>query len=196
MTLRVTLLRHLPGGIYRRRLLDELAQTTAAAFGTGAPDWRGSPYADRLAAYAEYTNAAAERLATPTVPVTDALIADVAKERLYRDAVDLGAKLRRRLGIRGPKDALLVLGLLYRQIGIEVSGQATGGGTAAERADLHVSRCFFADHYAQPTCRLMGALDAGVVDGLFGGASLEFSQRITDGSPCCRAVIRTTKAQP
>jgi hypothetical protein len=29
-----------------------------------------------------------------------------------------------------------------------------------------------------------------VVDGLFGGASLEFSQRLTDGSVCCRAIIR------
>ena len=34
-------------------------------------------------------------------------------------------------------------------------------------------------------------MDAGVVAGLFDGASLEFSQRLTDGSPCCRAVIRT-----
>jgi hypothetical protein len=213
MTLRVNLFRRLPAGIYRRSLLDHLARATADAFGIDAPDWRGSPFKDRLTAYAEYTAAEAARMMGPGAPAADGRTADVVKERLYRNAADLGADLRRRLGIRGAQEALLVLGLLYRQIGIDMRGRTTGGGTGGSggggtgyastgrsstsgRTDIQVTRCLFADHYSESTCRVMSAMDAGVVDGLFGGASLEFSQRITDGSPCGTALIRTAEVRP
>jgi hypothetical protein len=206
MTLRVNLFRRLLAGIYRRSLLDHLSQATADAFGIDASDWRGSPFKDRLTAYAEYTAAEAARMMGPGAPAADGRTADVVKERLYRNAADLGADLRRRLGIRGAQEALLVLGLLYRQIGIDMRGCVTGGGGTGDastgpsstsgRTDIQVTRCLFADHYSESTCRVMSAMDAGVVDGLFGGASLEFSQRITDGSPCCTALIRTAEVRP
>jgi hypothetical protein len=208
MSLRVTMFRRLPRSFYRGRLLDQLAQATADAFGTKAPDWKGSPYAERLTAYAEYTATEAARLASPGAPAGGCGAIDVVMERLYGDAADLGADLRRRLGISGMQEALMALGLLYRQIGIDIGGRTADGasgrgaaddavdGASAGQADIQVNRCFFADHYSESTCRVMSALDAGVVDGLFGGAAFEFSQRITDGSPCCRAVIRWTEARP
>jgi hypothetical protein len=217
MTPRVALLRRLPGGIYRRRLLDQLARATADAFGTCVPDWRSSSYSERLTAYAEFTAAEAARLASPGAPAADGRAADVVKERLHRNAADLGAGLRRRLGIQKPQEALEVLGLLYRQIGIEIGGRmaagatgdgASGGGapeasasgsgrpSVAGQTDIQVTRCFFAHHYSPSTCRVMSALDAGVIDGLFGGAALEFSQRITDGSPCCLATVQPAEVQP
>ena len=214
MTLRLTILQCLPESIYRRSLLDRLAQATADAFGAAAPDWRGSPFADRLTAYAEYTAAEAAHLASRGAATADARAAARVAERLHHNATVLGAELRRRLGIREPREALAVLELLYRQIGIGIGirgrvmsdGASTGSGSdarasggapsAAGRADIQVTRCFFAHHYCESTCRMMSALDSGVVNGLFGGASLEFSQRITAGSPSCRAVIRAKELQP
>lgn len=196
MAVRVTLLRHLPASVYRRRLLDQLAQATADAFGTSAPNWKGSPFSDRLAAYAEYTAAEAGRLEDPGARAADGRPAGMVKEQLYRNAAELGATLRHRLGVREAREAVLVLRLLYRQIGIEIGGRVMDAASTAGQADIRVSRCFFAGYYRPSTCRVMSALDAGVVDGLFGGASLEFSQRITDGSPCCRAAIRTREVQP
>ncbi len=72
--------------------------------------------------------------------------------------------------------------LLYRQIGIEVAGGPGG--------EIVVTRCFFAGHYTEPVCGIIGALDDGLADGLFGGAALEFGERITGGRPCCRGVLR------
>ena len=188
MTLRMAALRHLPDRIVSPRVLDRLARATAGGFGAAMPDWSGAPFPERLAAYAEWTAKRAGSAGSETPP------------ELRRNARALGSAARRWLGIRHPQDALEALVLLYRHIGIEITGRgvgtaaggvAAGGAPRAHLADLEVTRCFFADYYCESACRVMSALDAGVVDGLFGGASLEFSQRITSGSPCCRATIRS-----
>ena len=53
-----------------------------------------------------------------------------------------------------------------------------------------MTRCFFAGYYTEPVCGIIGALDDGMADGLFGGAALEFSERLTGGGLCCRATLR------
>jgi len=63
-----------------------------------------------------------------------------------------------------------------------------GGDPVAD--EITVTRCFFADYYTEPVCRVIAALDAGLAAGLFGGASFEFTQRLTEGKPCCRAILR------
>jgi hypothetical protein len=189
VSLRLTILRHLPGRLVRPRVLDQLAQATAEAFETTAPRWRTRPFADRLATYAELTAAEAGRATGDT------------SARLRRKALALGRATRRRLGIRHPEEALNALTLLYRCIGIEITGRLASdtmgesprGAVLDRLADIEVTRCFFADYYCDSACRLMSAMDAGVVDGLFGGASLEFTQRITDGSACCRAIITSMR---
>jgi hypothetical protein len=214
MSLRLALFRYLPAEMVRRRILVELAQATAEAFGATPPTRHGAPSEARLAAYTDFTAAEAGRLVRDG-PAPDETVTNTAKERLYQRATELGSVLRRRLGIRRPEEALEALKLLYHQIGIEVTGRiasdASGAsgdnagapgdaygasaGAGGTSADIQVTRCFFAGYYTEPVCRLMGALDAGVADGLFGGASLEFSERMTDGSFCCRAVIKTRRAR-
>jgi hypothetical protein len=118
------------------------------------------------------------------------------KAQLRRGAVGLGATVRRRLGLRRPGEAFEAWKLLYRELGIEVSG--------GPRGELTITRCFFACYYDESVCAVIEALDDGLADGLFGGASLVFSTRITsggrpssgevraDGRPCCRAILRLT----
>jgi hypothetical protein len=158
-------------------MLDELARVTAEGFGTAAPEWTGGSFDARLKDYARFTAQQAGRLVT----AEDDSATEAARERLRVGATRLGASLRRVLGVRRADEAFAVFKLIYHQIGIEVDGGPSGG--------LTVGRCFFADYYDGRVCTVVEALDQGLVAGLFGGASLAFFERLTEGRPCCRASI-------
>jgi hypothetical protein len=167
----------------RLRMLDGLARITAEGFDAQLPDWAGNSFQIRLAQYASFT----AREAGALVASGNEHAIEATRERLHSGAVALGEMTRRRLGLRCPDDAFAALRLLYHQIGIEMSGGPTG--------EMVVGRCFFADHYTQPICQLMAALDQGLVSGLFGGASLEFSERLTGGGRCCRALLQPARSE-
>jgi hypothetical protein len=198
MSLRLAMVRRLPDRVVGPLAIGRLGRATAAAFGTTASRRPAAVSSDRLAEYARFTAAEAGRHAG------DGAVA----ERLFQNAAALGRLARRGLRVRSPEEALDALTFLYRCIGIEIDGRggrgsrpggapvgAAGAPREAGVIDLRVTRCFFSTYYCEDTCRLMSAMDAGIVAGLFDGASLEFSQRLTDGSPCCRAVIRTGEAR-
>ena len=178
MSLRLSLLQRVFPSPARLGMLDRLAQVTAQGFGVPLPTWGERSFRGRLAQYAAFT-----------AGQTDALFATgeaeriaAVRESLYEGAADLGRRTRRLLGVGTPEEAFAALTLLYRQIGIELSGGPTGA--------VMVSRCFFARYYSEPVCGLIDALDRGVVAGLYGGASLSFSERLTAGRPSCRALVR------
>ncbi len=177
MSLRLSLLQRVFPLPARQGMLDRLARVTAQGFGVQSPAWVGRSFDARLAQYAVFTARQSDELLAAGEP--DRIRA--ARERLYEGAADLGRWARRLLGIGTPEEAFTALTLLYRQIGIEISGGPTGA--------IVVSRCFFASYYSEPVCNLIGALDQGVADGLYGGAALDFSERLTAGSPCCRALL-------
>lgn len=52
---------------------------------------------------------------------------------------------------------------------------------------LNIPHCSFSSAYSPETCRVMSAMDAGIISGILGGGRLEFFQRKTEGCPCCRA---------
>jgi hypothetical protein len=91
----------------------------------------------------------------------------------------LGGRLRDRLKVRSRADVMKAGRLIYRLLGIELRGTAAG--------DIVIDRCSFGRTYGPETCALMSALDEGLFAGLSGGGSLEFSARITEGRPACRA---------
>ena len=68
---------------------------------------------------------------------------------------------------------------LYRVLGIAFQGTADGAIT--------IRRCAFSDVYSGPVCRLISALDRGVLAGLAGGGQLTFQTRLTEGAAVCRA---------
>jgi hypothetical protein len=72
--------------------------------------------------------------------------------------------------------------ILYRAIGIEIQGDGQGNVT--------VKRCYFSQFYAGSVCDLISALDDGLFAGLSGGGRLTFSERLTEGSGCCRAKLQ------
>ena len=53
--------------------------------------------------------------------------------------------------------------------------------------EITISRCYFSSFYSPEVCRVMSAMDRGLLAGLAGGGELVFIQRITEGQPCCRA---------
>jgi hypothetical protein len=179
MSLRLALLKHATAPAQlKTRLLDELALVTAAGFACDPPQWSGPTYETRLADYVVFTTTQAELL----LAGQDASAIDAARDRLWRGAERLGARLRRQLGVRRDDDALAALAVLYHHLGIEMEVDQTGG-----HWELRVTKCGFAGSFSEPMCRVVAGLDEGIAAGLSAGGRLEFVTRITGGHSCCRA---------
>jgi len=160
----------------RRHVLDELAAKVAGAFGSRPPSWPSRRYRDRLAEFARFTDAEARRVLSEADATSHARTA----EALRAAATDLGASLRRRLGVRSEPEGRRALRLLYRHIGIDLDAAADGR--------VRVLHCLFADYYSPAVCALIGSVDDGVARGLV-GSSLTFSERLTDGAGECRGSL-------
>lgn len=155
----------------RWRLLSRLFKQTAAAFGSPscAPPPRRATSDEILSAFANYTSHAAVEPSPSPETV----------QRLFEVTRGDGAFLRHALGVTSTRDVMAVARLVYRALGIEFAGDTRG--------DIMINRCYFSTVYSPDVCRVMSALDAGLLAGLSGGGQLAFSQRITEGFTCCRA---------
>jgi hypothetical protein len=164
----------------RRRALDDLTAAVAGPFGCAPPHWTGLPFEARLDGFARWTAAQAAAVET------SGRAAEV-ETGLYAAAERLGGSLRRRLGVRGHREALRALVLLYRQIGIDF--RPRGGA-------VEIPRCAFGAVYTPAVCGLMSAVDRGLVAGLTSGWRLDFSERLTEGAPACLATLLPPPAPP
>ncbi len=183
MNVRLALFRPALASGLKLRMLNELAVVTALAFQVDVPIWAGRTFRSRLTEYARFTAERAELLAS----TGDTSAIEAAKERLRSGALDLGASLRRTLHTRNAEQAFEALTILYGGMGIDMRAEADG--------EVAVARCFFAGFYRPDVCRIVEALDQGLVSGLFDGASLEFSRRLTEGRSQCRACLRLAEAE-
>lgn len=160
--------------IARRRALHELFQSSAAAFGARLPPLRGS--ADELLdRYAMFT---AEHAAASLS--SGRRIAQI-REHLYASAYAIGARLRCDLNLSSSSDVMAAARAVYRMLRIDFRRTADG--------EVRVGQCYFSRFYSPPICRLMSALDQGLLAGLSRGGRLEFRQRITEGAPFCLAAF-------
>lgn len=175
MNIRLTLLRlHLPEAL-RRSVLRELITTTARAFGRTPPRTAGVPARTLSAVAVERSNAwAREAIAAGT---------DLRgiQAHLFSEASTLGARARRRLRVGGEAEGLAAARLVYRAIGIDLRPGCAG--------DVVVPRCAFAGAYSPEVCRLMSAMDSGLIAGLTGAEGMRFTARLTEGAPACRALV-------
>jgi hypothetical protein len=160
-------------GLVRKRALDMLFARTAAAFGQQMPRLRGLSADATLQAFAAFTAQAAAEAARST-PCELAIV----QRRLFEVAYEPGRWLRRVFGVSSASDSMAVGRLAYRLLDIDFRGDAQGAIT--------INRCSFSDVYSPAVCRVMSALDAGLLAGLSGGERLVLSERITEGYPCCR----------
>jgi hypothetical protein len=164
----------MPFGI-RRRALEQLFARTAAAFGTPVPPPRTRGTSGRLLEYARFTRAQAEEALQRGEDLA------ALDRRLHRAAYGLGASYRLQLGVRSISGAMAAARLIYRNLGIDFQGSPDG--------EVIIRRCGFARTYTPQVCRLISALDRGLMAGLARGGELRFRQRITEGADSCRACL-------
>ncbi|MBQ9345942.1 MAG: hypothetical protein IJT94_01210 [Oscillibacter sp.] len=100
-------------------------------------------------------------------------------DRLYREAFQLGARLRRITGFTDSADIERLVFYLYRNLRIEMGGHLPG--------EILVGACFFSESYTPAHCAIMSHLDSGVMAGLLGGGALIFTERMTEGGKHCAA---------
>jgi predicted ArsR family transcriptional regulator len=173
MSLAVRLLDgHVPA-VVRRAALRALFATTAAGFGRPVPPLDGLDADALLRRYALFTSEQAE------AALRDGRDLSALQDRLERGTRALGVRLRAGLGLRTTEDAMAAARMMYGLLDIDFHGSGNG--------EITVRRCPFSEVYSADVCRLVSALDAGLLAGLSGGDRLEFTQRITDGAPCCLA---------
>jgi hypothetical protein len=172
---------HVPGPL-RRAAVHELLRVTAGAFRRPLPPL-GRLDADELLRVHAHLSAAWAREA-----IADGGDLAPLEARLEAGARGLGAELRERLHVVTAQDAMDAARVVYRLLRIDFSGTPDGTVT--------IRHCSYSDVYSARVCRLMGALDAGLLAGLTGGGRLEFSRRITEGAPCCLARLGPPEAAP
>ena len=134
-------------------------------------------YDKALRLYAQYTK---ELLLSRRVGDDESL-----QRRMREEAYKTGSLLRRVTGLKSRSDLERLVFLLYKNIGIEMSGDIPG--------NIYVSRCYFSDFYDPKMCQVISGLDSGIISGLYGGGKLMFTERITEGCVCCRACFKQNK---
>ncbi len=163
---------YIPSFVKKRRL-HQLFNLTADAFQCQAPRVEGLSLDQCLVKYALFTKGEAEK------SIQQGQDLQLIKGRLYQNAYQLGASLRKGLRITTPEEVMTMSKLLYQILGIEFQGDAQG--------DVIIKRCFFSQFYSSEVCQVISSLDEGVAAGLSAGGQLSFYQRITEGNGCCRA---------
>ena len=166
---------HVPA-VARRAALRALFATTAAGFGCPVPPLKGLDADGLLRRYAQFTREQAE------AALRDGRDLPALHDRLERGARALGARLRAGLRLRTAEDVMATARMVYGLLDIDLCGSRDGQVT--------IRRCAFSHFYSAEVCRLVGALDSGLLAGLSGGDHLEFTQRITEGAPGCLARLR------
>jgi len=157
----------------RKRELKKLFRFTAEAFDLKTPELSRLSCDELLSAYAAFTRMAADQLESrPSAAV-------IVQQRLFQQAQAYGRWWRTRFRLSTMSEAMRAARVLYRAIGIEF--RSADGGL------IEIRRCFFSAYYTSATCRVISALDAGLVAGLARSGGLVFSQRITEGAAMCVA---------
>jgi hypothetical protein len=173
MNLRLRALQlYIPASL-RRDALSQLFRATADGFGCALPSLVGMSHREMLRQYAAFTQEHAARA------LLDGHHHSAIAGRLWRNAYELGATLRRRLGIKTAEEALAAARLVYRILDIDFRSN--------QRGDIVIERCSFSSAYSPEVCRIVSSLDAGLLAGLTDGGRLTFSQRITEGATRCLA---------
>jgi predicted ArsR family transcriptional regulator len=173
MNLRLLLIKAYIPEFIRKKILVHLFKRTAAAFDVPVPPLPAN-CADLLQAYARFTRQQAANVDAERKKST-------LNQRLFEQMQQLGTSCRKRLRLQTEKQAVEALQIIYRLINIELK--------TTQDDVLRIEKCFFSDFYSPETCKLISAMDRGMVSGLTNGLHLEFEERLTEGNSCCLARI-------
>ena len=153
--------------------LRRLFKITGEAFGVVPPPAEKMSLQELLDEYALFTRYEVERVGD-AIPQCDRI-----KKYLFDHAFQIGLEYKSLFGITSSRDAMYAARIMYRILGIDFQGWETG--------EIEIRSCLFGRYYSSRTCRIISALDAGLLAGLSGGGRLEFMERMTEGGACCRA---------
>lgn len=168
-----TMLDRTPPAWMRKAEVAALMKVFADAFDVDPPVVDGLSADEALTAFREFTFACMD------AALQRGDMAEEYRMRLGAGAHELGRAVRRAVPVRASQVARLVR-FFYRGIGIELAGELPG--------NLTFGPCSFAQRYTPRACWLMSAFDEGFMRGVAGTeGNLEFSCRLTEGAPCCRA---------
>ncbi len=158
--------------LFRRIELQMLMNLTAKAMGERPQRIWTLANDEALKVYAEYTSSRLQKGAD------EALL-----ERMNSEALKMGRLLRRVFLIKSEAKALRMIVALYRNISINLS--------FSNHQSLCFRSCYFSRHYMPAACQAASALDDGIIRGITGlpHCHLQFTQRITEGFPCCIAKL-------
>jgi hypothetical protein len=159
----------------KNKMLKELFELTANSFGCDYPDLSAFSYKRNLMKYALFSKEAVDKaLENGSNP-------EIIKDRLYKSSYAIGERIRKELEIELSVDIFAIIEIVYKTLDIDIH--------FSQRGDLKITRCFFSSIYNQETCRIISAIDQGIVAGISNGLILDFNQRITEGKNCCRASL-------
>ncbi|MCM1566159.1 MAG: L-2-amino-thiazoline-4-carboxylic acid hydrolase [Dehalobacter sp.] len=156
----------------KKKKLNELFRLTADAFRCELPELKGLSFAECLSEYAIFTKEQAESYLQSGRPPEE------LKQRLYQNSYIFGQGLRRSLHIITWEEAVTVLTVIYKLMGIDFQYDRQG--------EFIIKQCFFSKYYSGEVCKLISSLDEGLAAGVSGGGRLCFKQRITEGGSCCK----------
>ncbi len=159
----------------RAKGLRTLLEMTATAFGSEIPSQEGLTCDERLSQYARFTVHEVEKA------IDRQFNLGTVRHQLCQSAFELGKNIRSFLGISSKKDVMRAGKAIYKCLGISFHGSSTG--------DITINRCYFSSYYSDQVCGIVSCLDKGLMAGLSEGGRLNFSQRITEGADCCKAVL-------
>ncbi|MBD3385428.1 hypothetical protein GF407_10945 [candidate division KSB1 bacterium] len=174
MNFRLLLIKTYIPDFIRKKILVHLFRRTAAAFEVPMPPLPAN-CPDILQAYARFTRQQAANVNAQGKNKS------ALNQRLFEQMQQLGTSCRKRLGLQTEKQAVQALQLIYRLINIEIK-------TTQDRL-FRIEKCYFSNFYSPETCKLISAMDRGIVSGLTNGLHLEFEERLTEGNSCCLARI-------
>jgi len=160
----------------KKRELEMLFVATADAFQVADLSIRRLSYDDGLKMFALFTREQAQKA------IQDGREA-VVRPRLLQNAFQLGRQFKRDFNIKSFAEVMQIGSVIYRLLKIDFRGEPQG--------NIVIKHCFFSAYYSGTICRLISALDAGLLTGLSGGGNLSFIQRITEGDECCRAYLES-----
>lgn len=159
----------------KKRKLKELFRLTADAFETEMPELRGLTFRECLWKYALFSKEQAERCLQCECRLEE------VKSRLYHNSFVFGKNLRKSLHVTTWDESVEVLRAFYKFIGIDFEYD--------EQNAFEIRQCSFSKYYSAEVCTLISSLDEGLAAGLSNGGRLCFTQRITDGSGCCKGAV-------
>ena len=160
----------------KKKKLNELFCLTADAFQSELPERRGLTFKECMIKYALFTKELAESYLQSGHPIEE------VKNRLYQNSYIFGQNLRKSLHIVTWEEAVTVLKVIYKLMGIDFQCDRQG--------EIIIKQCFFSKYYSGGVCKLVSSLDEGLAAGLSGGGRLYFNQRITEGGSYCKGYFR------